>query len=247
MTEPQRIPWKRIGVEAVAIVASILVAFALDAWWEDKQREKAEQVVLQTLLSDFRGKQVLLSDMNQFSEAIMEAVETLLAASSTEATLSEDTIDRLIGDTWWVSNAAVWESAPLNQLIAGGDLSIISNPDLVQQLAELQVAIERVKYHSRSESEFHGSTMTPFMISHANMSQITASIVHRPGHPELTIESRKLGVSEGYRHSELLASVEFQNLLIAKMEHLSNILEVGHPGVSERLEEVIATLEDELD
>ena len=248
MNAGNNIPWSRIAVEGIAIVASILLAFAIDAWWDDRQREETEQVVLRTLLNDFQGKQILLSDMNTFSEAIVESVETLLmAASSTDHALSEASIDRLIGDTWWVSNEAVWDSAPLNQLIAGGNLSVISNPNLVQQLAELQVAIERVKYHSRNDSEFHENIMTPFMISNVNMSQVTTTMRHRPGHPELTIQSRNLGVSEGQRHSELLATTEYQNLLVAKMERLSDILEVGHPGVEERLNLVIEMLEIELD
>ena len=247
MNAGNNIPWSRIAVEGIAIVASILLAFAIDAWWDDRQREENEQVVLQTLLNDFQGKQVLLFNNKKFSEAIIESVETLLmAASSTDPALNEDSIDRLIGNTWWVSNDAVWNSAPLNQLIAGGNLSVISNPNLVQQLAELQVAIERVKYHSRNDSEFHENVMTPFMIANSNMSQVTTTMRHRPGHPELTIQSRQLGVSEGHRHSELLATVEYQNLLIAKMERLSDLLEVGHPAVEERLSLVIEMLEIEL-
>ena len=46
MTEPRIIPWKRIAVEAVAIVASILLAFAIEAWWDDWQQQEAEQVIL---------------------------------------------------------------------------------------------------------------------------------------------------------------------------------------------------------
>ena len=248
MNAGTEIPWSRIAVEGIAIIASILLAFSIDAWWDDRQREEAEQVVLLTLLNDFQGKQILLSDMNKFSETIVESVETLLmAASSTDHVLSEASIDRLIGDTWWVSNEAVWDSAPLNQLIAGGNLSVISNPNLVQQLAELQVAIERVKYHSRNDHEFHENTMTPFMIANSNMSQITSAIRHRPGHPELTIQARNLGVSDGRSHSELLATFEYQNVLVAKMERLSDILEVGHSGLEERLNLVIRMLEIELD
>jgi hypothetical protein len=179
MNVANRIPWPRIAVEGVAIVASILLAFAIDAWWDDKQRQETEQVILRTLLNEFQGKQLLLSDMKKFNETILESVETLLmAAADTEHALSEDAIDRLIGDTWWVSNEAVWDSAPLNQLTAGGNLSVISNPNLVQQLTELQVAIERVKYHSRNDSDFHESIMTPFMIANSNMSQITRTIRH---------------------------------------------------------------------
>lgn len=209
MKANEKIAWKRLFVEAAAIVGSILLAFAIDAWWDDRQRDESEQVVLQTLLDDLRVKQVLLADMNDFCEAIIGSAETLLrAASNTEQKLSEDSIDRLISDTWWVNNDALWDSAPLSQLVVGGNLSLIANADMVQ---------------------------------------ITASMKHRPGQPETTIKMRDLGSSKGYRHSELLSTIEFKNLLIAKMERISDILEVGHPGVEGRLAQVIEMLESELD
>jgi len=248
MNTDRTIPWPRIAVEGVAIVASILLAFAIDAWWDDRQRDESEQVFLQTLLDDLRVKQVLLADMSKFSEAIIESVETLLrAASNTEQMLSEDAIDHLIGDTWWVNNDALWDSAPLSQLVEGNNLSLISNAGLVQELGALQVAIERVKYHYRNDGQFHRDVMTPFMIANANMAQINATMRHRPGQPETTIKIRDLGSAKGYQHSELLSTIEFQNLLVAKMERLSDILETGHPGVERRLVQVIEMLEDELD
>ena len=186
--------------------------------------------------------------MSDFSAAIIESAETLLgAASNTEQTLSEDSIDRLIGDTWWFNNVALWDSAPLSQLVAGDNLSLISNAELVQELAALQVAIGRVKHHYRNDGQLHNEVMTPFMIANANMAQITASIRHRPGQPESTIKMLGLGSAKGYRHSELLSTIEFQNLLVAKMERLSDILEVGHPGVERQLVQVIEMLEDALD
>ena len=37
-----KIPWKRISVEAAAIVASILLAFAIDAWWAELAEDRDE-------------------------------------------------------------------------------------------------------------------------------------------------------------------------------------------------------------
>lgn len=248
MKTDQKIAWRRLSVEAAAIVGSILLAFAIDAWWDDRQRDESEQIVLRTLLDDLRVKQVLLADMNEFCEAIISSAEALLrAASNKEQELSEDSVDRLISDTWWVSNDALWDSAPLSQLAAGGNLALISNVELVQKLAALQVAIGRVKYHYRNDGQFHKDVMTPFMIASANMAQITASMKHRPGQPETTIKTRDLGSSKRYRHSELLSTIEFRNLLVAKIERLSDILEVGHPGVEGQLAQVIEMLESELD
>ena len=248
MNTDRTIPWRRIAVEGIAIVASILLAFAIDAWWNDRQQDESEQVVLQTLLDDLRVKQILLADMSRFNEAIIESAEKLLrAASNTEQTLSEDTIDQLIGDIWWVSNEALWDSAPLSQLAVGGNLSLISNAELVQALAALQVAIGRVQHHYINDGQFHKEVMTPFMIANANMAQISATVSHRPGQPESTFKIRDMGSVRGYSHSELLSTIEFQNLLVAKMKRLSDILDIGHPGVEGRLSQVIEMLEDEVD
>jgi hypothetical protein len=93
MNTDREIPWPRIAVEGVAIVASILFAFAIDTWWDDRQQDASEQIVLQTLLDDLRVKQALLADMTNFSEAIIESAESLLrAACNTGQTLSEDSI-----------------------------------------------------------------------------------------------------------------------------------------------------------
>jgi hypothetical protein len=52
-TSPQAIPWKRISVEAGAIVASILLAFAIDAWWLERQERGFEQETMAALLDEF--------------------------------------------------------------------------------------------------------------------------------------------------------------------------------------------------
>ena len=248
MNMDRNVPWAQISVEGLAIVTSILLAFSIDAWWDERQRHETEQAVLQTLLDDLRVKQVLLSDMNLFNKAIVESAETLLrVAAGAEQEPNEDRIDRLIADIWWVSNEALWDSAPLNLVASSGGLSLVSNSRLVQELAALQVAIGRVRYHYRNDGEFHNNVVTPFMIANANMAQISASMLHRPGQPQVKSEFPDLGFANNYRHSELLANVAFQNLLVAKIERCTDILDIGHPGVEKHLNVVISMLQHELD
>ena len=46
MTDVQNIRWNRIFIEAAAIVGSILLAFAVDAWWEQrKEANRAEELL----------------------------------------------------------------------------------------------------------------------------------------------------------------------------------------------------------
>ena len=49
MSSNQNIPWARIAVEATAIIVSILIAFAIDAWWEDRKELQEERRYLTSL------------------------------------------------------------------------------------------------------------------------------------------------------------------------------------------------------
>jgi hypothetical protein len=63
MTANENIPWKRLSVEATAIVGSILLAFAIDAWWDDFQQRKQTHTLLTDLEAVF-AENVSLIDEN---------------------------------------------------------------------------------------------------------------------------------------------------------------------------------------
>ncbi len=53
MTNTNNIQWKRTAAEGVAIVISILLAFWIDTWWEDRKEARLEVVYLLELQEDF--------------------------------------------------------------------------------------------------------------------------------------------------------------------------------------------------
>ena len=57
----QEIPWNRLAVEAFVIVASILLAFAIDAWWTRYQESIEEQELLTGLRAEFLVNQELVA------------------------------------------------------------------------------------------------------------------------------------------------------------------------------------------
>jgi hypothetical protein len=52
MTSAQKISWKRLAAESTAIVASILLAFAIDAWWDERQERKLEAEYLTAIIGE---------------------------------------------------------------------------------------------------------------------------------------------------------------------------------------------------
>ncbi len=56
-----QIPWLRVFVEGVVIVGSILLAFGLQAWWDERDERRAERIYLEQLRADLVGAEEQLA------------------------------------------------------------------------------------------------------------------------------------------------------------------------------------------
>jgi hypothetical protein len=55
MHNSQIIPWKRLSLEAAAIVGSILLAFAIDAWWDEQKEQEAQIKQLERVSAEIKA------------------------------------------------------------------------------------------------------------------------------------------------------------------------------------------------
>lgn len=149
------IAWKTLTVEAVAIVVSILLAFAIDAWWADKKESDVEQVALLALRSDF------IASRKQLEEVLvsLESARTDFAhfQSVTTAELVEIDPDTIRGFLTALAKNHTFDpvTATLDALVNDGRLGLISDAQLLNQLSNWQRSldnIEDVSFELRAES-----------------------------------------------------------------------------------------------
>jgi len=67
MNSTQNIPWKRLSVEAAAIVVSILLAFAIDTWWDERLKRIEENEQLIRLRAEFNTNIERIDERLSFS------------------------------------------------------------------------------------------------------------------------------------------------------------------------------------
>lgn len=243
----RNIPWTRVFAEGAAIVASILLAFWIQAWWDGKHERADERVILQSLLDDLSAKKDLLLRQRRDRQAVLSsAVKLLQIATDERKELGDDSLDRLLGDLLWYDCVGCWTSAPLNTLMMGGVDSAISNVKLLQKLAALQVSIARVQEDHRNNSNFHYDILTPFLIDNASLAQIAATIRHTPGNPGSLYELPELTISRPIDHSSLLSKLDFQGVLFTKIDLYGELFRPGYSDLERQLDEAISMLEVEL-
>ena len=120
------IPWLRIGAELATIVGGILLAFWIQAWWEDRLESRDKRVVLAALQDEFQAKLDQLEMRRTFHTSMLDSSRALIRASiSDDHSLTPLEVDRLLADLWWYNPQGEWDSAILGALLDAVALCVI--------------------------------------------------------------------------------------------------------------------------
>jgi hypothetical protein len=163
MTDSQTIQWRRIAVESVAIVLSILLAFAIDAWWEERLERTAEAEILLGLEQEFQDTQALIDDKLAQYGNMRTAVAQLLVAHEQKAWQYEAmTIDRAV--QWLISPTSIeFGGGVLDAVVSAGRLEIISDKTLRSKLAGWQAMMDEVRDDEVGNADYIFNQIIPYI------------------------------------------------------------------------------------
>ena len=248
MTDLQNIQWKRIVVEAAAIVISILLAFAIDAWWEDHQRKSEEQVILASLYKEAQEIVSLIDETRIYTAGLRDAtrrVYNVAAASESEVTDAE--IDQFLVELLWHINPSVTNAPVLESIVGSGDLEVISSGELRRQLGSVTVFLAALKDEIIRDSDYYNSTFLPYIQTHAFLGQVYSLESRWPGFSERVYPPYDLvAVESNVSNREVFKSHKFQNLLLHRLTTTTNILEWYQSDEDPQLKILVKLIEREL-
>ena len=130
MPADNRNSWARVVVEGAVIVVSILLAFALDAWWDEAQERRRLDEMLEAVAAEFESERVAMDSVVVENEHAINWYETTLRRTDPVlAQLSEDSI-RTLGSQIW--DYQIWEAGfgALAALLNGSLLEKVPDPEL---------------------------------------------------------------------------------------------------------------------
>ena len=131
----QEIPWSRFAAEAIVIVGSILLAFAIDAWWNERQSDRQKIEYLDRLEAAFeenqRRAESELEDYSIDRELLVEFMEmTPTVAENINADKAWEYFRAL-----WRPNLGELNNDSLSALLDSNPLSMESEPELNAAIA----------------------------------------------------------------------------------------------------------------
>jgi hypothetical protein len=135
----RKIPWARVLVEGLVIVASILLAFGIEAWWDGRQARQELSESLVSLREEFLGHRERLIQDRSTNEASRASITMALRMGAADVVaLTPDSANILLRNSSTTSLFTPSNSA-LEALLAANVLERISDLGL-----RGSVAVERL-------------------------------------------------------------------------------------------------------
>jgi len=239
--------WKRVFIEMFTIAGSILLAFAIDAWWDEFRDREDANIVLTSLHEELVQVEEFMSEHDQFVGAMQDSARQLLtAAIGRDQELGEKEIDRLLADLTWFVSETLFAVPELESLILNDELSLIDNSDLRRTLKMWRARNQFFRGFVDLQARFHNERFMPYLENNSSLQQIYNVAEYMPGFPEQKFDVEKIELRELRSHSLLLDDPTFQNLLTQRIARFDVMLSMRDAQYVTELRDLITQIEHEL-
>ncbi len=132
----KEINWLDRGIGLLVVISGVLIALALESWYEGIKDNRLEQQYLQTLLEDITAD---IEELQETRDYIEEHHTNILKIMRIQQEKDNDKIDSVFVYAREFGNFGIFRphSAVFNSLVQSGDLRIIKNYTLKEKLGRL--------------------------------------------------------------------------------------------------------------
>jgi hypothetical protein len=148
LQDSQKIPWKRIAAEGAAVVVSILIAFWIDAWWQ----ERSERVALVEYLVQFENEviandELIDAHLSEISGDLVALHRVFLVLSNSDQQALPESFGTDLGRALYFGSPAVRMNA-YDDLANSGNFRFVRNAEFKRVINEYKNSVDVLDIHS---------------------------------------------------------------------------------------------------
>jgi hypothetical protein len=217
-------PFARIGpmtwlfLQGVATVVSILLAFGIDAWWDERKAVAEKNVMLKSVKAELLSDLKWIDGECAYRQASLNNVMALLKAAA--AGRYEDagtTLDQRLADIMWNTYSGLSLGA-VNSLLSSGRDADIVDVKLRTWLHAYPIRVEWFRLNGAQDQAVVLEITVPFLSKNANLLQINNEANRRgiPGSGNWADSTLTVPLAETDDHAPLLGNRGFREVLVRK-------------------------------
>jgi len=228
MTETRKIAWKRLAIEATAIVVGILLAFAIDAWWEERRERQAEIVLLERLRTDFSEIHAALAVVEEEHRAASEASLFFMSLAVGDPLPSTPEVDRMVALVFLASRTFNPGSGAVAAFNDSDSSRRIRNQSLADKILAWPGLVEELQEEEANLQKGVAERWTPYLASRANLGPYIAVLGEQmhgmPGHVSMPTNRQPLTVDADFLN-HVLDRFKWQQVALRDIEPVRVALE----------------------
>jgi hypothetical protein len=234
MSGLKNIEWHRLGIEAAAIVASILLAFWIDAWWDLRSQGEEARAYLAALETELlENRRIIDGNLEDLRSWVTDSRSFIEDVVSPSAEPSNEQINRMIYETS-PSQTTPLLMAALEDLKSSGGLPAIESAELRRAIADYDRRLDRVA----SQLDFVSDNFREYILRyHIQHSSFTESDWEENAEVEESLVSFEMDTEA------FAANRTYANLLILRILNYSG-LRRAHIEVQTQIDRVLALIQD---
>lgn len=207
----------RLGAESAAIVFSILLAFAIDAWWDMRQQKEVVTTYLASLQTELQTNLGILDDHIKALETQRASIENYVldVVLAKPGTVTQDQIQRMM---WEFGPPLAFPArrAAFDDLVSGG-LRLVDNPEIRRLVLEYGQAMELDAIRQERAEIWFDDRMERYNEMHADLVGMrTVGEGGWPGGKTPKLE---------FDPESFVGNRQFANLLMARFFRIENIIQ----------------------
>jgi hypothetical protein len=217
-----RTPWLRIFAEGLAIVVSILLAFAIQAWWEGRQARADAVAALATLATDIQVARPSVESAQARRLGRVDVIVSLLAASTGQDPVSADSLYAWIGELWG-AQAPRTPLASLEELRSSGVFVPIEADDFQRALSTFGRSSAVLALQEERVLQSWENELRPYLVANSDVlrqlqgstRETVADLIHAlPPRFDPGLD-------------QILDDRQFQNLLLVRLNRTRGAINAG--------------------
>ncbi len=169
MTDTPSIAWKRLAIEGPVIVISILLAFAIDAWWEERIEREAEVMLLERLRADFIEIQSALRLVEDEHREARNACIFLMNVAVGEAVPATEEVDRMVALVFLASRTFNPGSGAMASFHSSEGARLVRNKSLADKLMAWSGLVEELQEEEANLQKGVAERWSPYIASRVSI------------------------------------------------------------------------------
>ena len=206
---------QRALIEGGVIVASILMAFAVDAWWDSRGDKARTRALLSALSEDFETASARLERAQELQGRVLASAESLLtyAEAGGVPAAERGQVDSVFSRLFYSQMTYNPPTGTVETILSSGRLDLIDNDELISELTRWSSRMAHHKDREEAATEHFYKTLIPLLGPQVNLQDLDKAVPWDLPWPQDPTPAADLVSQQAFQSAIYMHYVLYRNLL----------------------------------